>query len=125
MRVALNRELEVGTQRTDAGFRTIPQTLRSSEDLIDFDEMFRELSCQLDRFTTMGSGWTFENITEFTLHISHYRPLVGSSYKPSPDFIVNKKAVINVENRWDNECFKWSILSALHVTENHSHRLTK
>jgi len=125
MWIVLKRESEVGIQRTDAGFRTIPQTLCSSEDLIDFDEMFRELLCQWDRFTTMGSGWTLENITEFTLHISHYRPLIGSSYLPSPDFIVNKKAVINVENRWDNECFKWSILSALHVAENHSHRLTK
>ena len=38
----------------------------------------------------------------------------GSSHLPLPDWISNKKAVINPKNEEDEECFKWAIITALH-----------
>jgi hypothetical protein len=123
--VALDRESELGTQHTTASFRSSYQTLCSTLDDIDFDSMYRELQMQLDRFTTLGSGWNLVRISEFTIHISHYRPLVGSSYIKSPKFIEEKRAVVNVQNRKDNKCFRWAILSALYPTKTDAHRLSK
>jgi len=46
--------------------------------------------------------------------IGDYEPLAsGSSYKPLPAFLQNKKAIINIRNR-DNRCFGYTILAALY-----------
>ena len=37
----------------------------------------------------------------------------GGSYIDSPDWIKNKKATINPKNKYDNECFKYVIITAL------------
>ena len=37
----------------------------------------------------------------------------GSTYIPLPDFIMRKKAIINMENK-DNKCFLWSVLRYPH-----------
>ena len=47
----------------------------------------------------------------------------GSSYIPLPDFIMQKKAIINIQNR-DNKCFPWSVLRYLHPAERNEFRLT-
>ena len=120
--VNLERSSEGGMQNIDASFRTAAQTLCSTQDVIDFDEIYRDLSSQQDRFCNQGSGWIMNRVIEFVLHVSQYRPLVGSSFIPSPDFIVNKHAVVNVKNE-DNMCFLWSVLSALHPVKINSDRL--
>ena len=38
----------------------------------------------------------------------------GSSYLPLPDWIANKKAIINPHNN-DEECFKWAVTAAENV----------
>ena len=123
MDVSLHRGSESGAQSTVAYFRTTPITLCSVSDEADYDEMVRELSAQLDRFTNKGSGWVLNRIVSFVLHISQYRPLAGSSFIKSPDFIINKKCIVNVENKYDNKCFKWSVLAALHPAKDNSGRL--
>lgn len=40
-----------------------------------------------------------------------------------PIDIKNKKAVVNVENINDSECFRWAILSALYPVSTNSDRL--
>ena len=47
----------------------------------------------------------------------------GSSYIPLPDFIMQKKAMINIQNR-DNKCFLWSVVRYLHPAERNEFRLT-
>ena len=46
-----------------------------------------------------------------------------SSYIPLPDFIMRKKAIINIQNR-DKKCFHWSVLRYLHPANRDEHRLT-
>ena len=46
----------------------------------------------------------------------------GSSFIPLPNFIMRKKAIINMENK-DGKCFLWSILRYLHPREKHSIRI--
>ena len=85
------------------------------DDEIDFEDIQRDLSSQLDRFTNQGSGWSMNNVTSFVIHISSYRPLSpGASFIQSPEFIANKHAVVNVINKNDEKCFRWAVLSALY-----------
>ena len=53
-----------------------------------------------------------------------YKPLKGSSYIPLPEYLANKKAIINMKNE-DEECFKWCVTRALNPVEEHSYRITK
>ena len=46
----------------------------------------------------------------------------GSSYLNLPDSIKKRHACINVEH-FDDECFKWAVLSALHLVKHHSYRV--
>ena len=46
----------------------------------------------------------------------------GSSYIPLPDWISNKKAIVNIENK-DDKCFLWCVLRFLHPKERDEERL--
>ena len=45
------------------------------------------------------------------------------TYIPLPSQLRNKKAIINVQNK-DLKCLWWSILAAIHPTENHIDRVS-
>ena len=70
-----------------------------------------------------GSGWYFKEVVSLEIHVAEYKRVKGSSYIPLPDFIMRKKAIINIENK-DNKCFLWSVLRYLHPKEKHSSRIT-
>ena len=52
------------------------------------------------------------------------KPLRGSTFLPLPSKISTKKAVINMKNN-DDQCFKWSVVRALHPVDIHPERITK
>lgn len=60
----------------------------------------------------MGRGSVFylEQIDRMLLVVCRYTPIGGSSYIPLSNFIKNKRAVINPQNK-DEQCFKWVILA--------------
>src|SRR5688500_1054882 len=82
------------------------------------------LNHRLDEYQGEGSGFSLSSIKSLRIQINKYRPWKGSSYMDLPDWIKNKKAVINVQNRNDNKCFLWSVISALHPAENHVDRVS-
>ena len=65
----------------------------------------------------------FENIESFDINIDPFEPSSGSSYICLPKKLEDKKAVINVRNENDHECFKWAITSAVYPKEKDSQRL--
>jgi hypothetical protein len=58
-------------------------------------------------------------------HWTVCRPLVGSSFIPTPASLVAKRALINVYNPDDNMCFVWAILSALYPCKENAERISK
>ena len=50
------------------------------------------------------------------IHTNEYEPMKGSSYIPLPDWISNKKAIINIQNK-DEKCFLWCILRYLYLID--------
>lgn len=76
-----------------------------------------------DDFQEEGSGWTLLEIVHLAFGINKYEPLRGgiSTFTDLPDFIKNKKAVLNIKND-DQYCFLWSIVAALHPANGNKNR---
>ena len=69
-----------------------------------------------------GSGWIFAKVTSVELGIAEYVPLMAGSWIPTPH-VLRSKGVVNVQNH-DQECFKWSVLSAIHPVPKNTERLS-
>ena len=52
------------------------------------------------------SGWYFKEVVHLEIHTVDYKPVGGSSYIPLPDWIMGKKAIVNIRNT-DEKCFLW------------------
>ena len=64
-----------------------------------------------------GSKFVFEKVQlrDFKLH--RVRLKRDGSYMKSPEWLENKKAIINSKNKNDNECLWWSTICALNYNE--------
>jgi len=100
-----------GQQRIPAYFTPIYDMDDSQHP--DLQEVAAHLSKQLDDFDRRSSGFVLDHITKFTSCIAQYRPLHGSSYIATPQWLAKKRAVVNIKNT-DSKCFVWSVLAALH-----------
>ena len=78
---------------------------------------------KISQFQNKGSGWQFDSVVSFDINVDPFNPLGGSSYFPLPAKLAAKKAIINVKNLKDNECFKWAVTSAVFQRESHPERL--
>ena len=85
----------------------IPEMLQSSTEKINqsFDEFLRD-----------GSGWILESIDYLRLYTAEYAPMQGKSYIPTPSSIVNKNAIINIQNE-DEKCFEYAIIASQHYNK--------
>ncbi|XP_034936405.1 uncharacterized protein [Chelonus insularis] len=65
------------------------------------------------------SGWSMVEIIHLQVNINRYDPLVAgeSTWIALPQFIQNKKAVLNIKNN-DQCCFFWAATAALFPAEN-------
>ena len=63
-----------------------------------------------------GSGWVFENVESFD---------INSSYISLPKKLDGKKAVTDVRNKNDHECFKWANTSTIYQREKDPQRFNK
>jgi len=91
-----SRQVQSDVQHVDGHFTTYPQ-LAAAGHSFDFDRLANELNSSVDNFSSRGSGFVLKAISRFTLLVTRYRPISGSSYIPTPPSIVKKHAVINVK----------------------------
>ena len=97
--------------------------LESTDVKVILIQMIKEILEKLANYQKNCSGWYFKEVISLGIHTVYYKPMKGESYIPLPDFLMRKKAIINMENK-DNKCFLWSVLRYLHPTQKHSSRLT-
>lgn len=98
--------------------QTSPITIERETDI---NEKFEQnvmnfIVAQIDDHATMGSGFTISRINELEVQINEHDPLRASSYIKTPNYLANKKAIINVQNN-DNKCFMWALLASLHADD--------
>ena len=70
-----------------------------------------------------GSGWYFKEVLHLEIHTVVHKPMRGPSYIPLPDWIMRKKAIVNIRNT-DEKCFLWCVLRHIHPREKNDIRLT-
>ena len=78
-----------------------------------------------------GSGWKLKRVIRLVIAGNPYQPIRGASWASTPPLIAKKKACVNVKNTlpgnsraFDNKCFLWSVLAALHPADSHADRIT-
>ena len=64
-----------------------------------------------------GSDFVFESVELVDYKLHRVRLRRGGSYVKSPEWLANKKATINPSNKSDDECLRWSTISALNYNE--------
>ena len=96
--------------------------LEKTDVKVILSRLLREIMGKLADYQRNGSGWYFKEVISFEIHIVDYKPIKGSSHIPLPDFLMRKKAIINMENK-DDKCFLWCVLRYLHPREKHSTRI--
>ena len=90
-----------------------------------YNEMVDEIEEEIQKVENAeGSGWSLLFIESLVLHTVNWDPLNAGSYMELPEYLKNKKAIINMKNK-DNECFKWCVLRALNPKNNHPERVDK
>ena len=87
------------------------------------DKNVKKIIEDLEAFQKNGSGWYFKEVVNLEIHTNEYEPMKGSSYIPLPDWISNKKAIVNIQNK-DQKCFLWCILRYLYPKDSKDSRLT-
>ena len=107
-------------------FHSFVETITGESDL---SELFNVMTSRLielsQQFQNQGSGWQFRKVESLDINIDPFESIYGSSYIPLPEKIADKKAIINVKNLNDNECFKWAVTSAIYTAKNIPERLNK
>ena len=83
-------------------------------------QSFERISNALD-----DSDYLYYGIVSLDVDIHEVELTRGNSYLKLPEWIANKKAVINPKNEHDDECFKWAVIAALHhgEIEHHAERI--
>ncbi len=91
----------------------------------ELDELVRNIMDQtIERnanFIQLRSGLVVNKVKCASIHVAQHLPLAGAAYKPLPKFILDKHAVINVQNT-DDRCLGFSVLSMLHPQQSNPQR---
>jgi len=78
-----SREVAEETQHVSGHFSSHPQLVASAHDF-DIEQLTNELNAAVENFNTRGSSFVLDRVTDFTIVITQYRPLSGSTYIPTP-----------------------------------------
>ena len=95
---------------------------KSTDVKVILSQMLKEIMETLANYQRNGSGWNFKKVISLEIHTVDYKRVKGSGYIPLPDFIMRKKAIINMENT-DERCFLWSVLRYLHPVQKNAPRI--
>ena len=112
---------ESGEDRRPFGAKVKSEAIVSTTELPQFvNYIFQCFQNALDGTAYFNA----EAVKNLYLHVWVYKPMWrGRSYLKLPDWLANKKAVVNVKNT-DNQCGKWAVLSAVHQAERNPDRLS-
>ena len=84
------------------------------EKLVDL--MINHMREQIENPALINSRFVFEEVLFMDVNFHRLNLTRGGTYLPLPKFIERKKAIIHPQNQ-DNECFKLSVIAALHSSD--------
>ena len=84
--------------------------------------MFADMKTQIENPALANSKFIFDEVLFMNINFHQSNLTQGSSYLPLPDWVSRKGGVIiNPKNENDEECFKWSVIVALHCVDIRSY----
>ena len=86
------------------------------------EQLLSLMEDEITSFIDTESDWYFNEIINLEIHTVDFKPMKGFSYIPLPEFIMRKKAIINMDNE-DDKCFLWSVLRYLHPVKKNGSRI--
>ena len=98
------------------------ENLRSSDKKELLERCIESIMAKIEIYSKDGSEWVFKEVEKLEIHTVEFNPTKGSSYINLPDWIKNKKAIVNIKNN-DDKCFLWCILRYLHPKESHEEKI--
>ena len=75
------------------------------------NEMIAHMREQIENSALLNSRFVFDEVLFMDIDFHQLNLMRGSSYVPLPEWLANKKAIINPHNE-DQECFKWAVIAA-------------
>ena len=84
------------------------------------DEMITHKMTQIENPALLNSRFRFDEVLFLDTNFHQLNLTRGSSYLPLPDWLAQKKEIINPQND-DEECFEWAVIVALKWTDIKSH----
>ena len=82
------------------------------------EDVNRQLLNCIEVYEHNGSGWVFSNFASLQLTLWHFDPFRASAFVPLPQWIREKKAVVNIGGTGGN-CFKRAVLAGMHPVGKH------
>ena len=74
--------------------------------------MIEHMAQQIENPASRNSKFVFDRVLHMDIDFHRLNLTRGSSYVPLPDWLMEKKAMINPKNS-DRECFKWAVIAAM------------
>ena len=109
--------------RTEARFLSRHEIALNVGDIDEqFEQSIETIIGEMEKFTSHGSGWNAIGIVKVTIQCTHYDSIGGSSFLPTPKWLQNKRALVNVVNDKDDKCFLYSILAHKYADKTNPNR---
>ena len=75
-------------------------------------ELFPQVEIQNDELNKGGSGWIFNSVSEMEVKVNKNDVMKkGGKFIELPNVLKTKKAIINIQNMYDDKCFYYCILA--------------
>ncbi|CAG2256166.1 unnamed protein product [Mytilus edulis] len=127
VKVEMERDIQDGqTETVIPSFRSRNYVSLFNDNHLEhnLNEAYQKMHRSLEEYINRGSNWIIRKVVHLEARTVKYAPINGSSYMQLPSTIKHCKGVINIQND-DNKCFLWSVLAAIHPTDNNAHRVNK
>ena len=80
----------------------------------------------MQNYLGKGSAWIIDLVIDYIINTLKHNPLAGSSYIKLPkELNHSKKALINIQNFDNDECFKWCLVRYLNPEDNYPAKIRK
>ena len=111
----------IDDDRVELAFNSRMTDVHRGSDLDQIvDGMIAHMKMQIENPVLLNSRFRFDEVLFLDANFHYLNLTRDSSYLPLPDWIARKKAIINPQNNYE-ECFKWSVITALKWADIESH----
>ena len=118
------RDDKEGQERVELAFNSLMTSVyRGSETDQIVDGMIANMKFQIESPVLPNSRLVFDEFLYLNVNFHQLNLMRGSSYLPLPDWLARKKAIVNPHND-DEECFKWSVITAERVGMKDAQRVS-